>query len=365
MLIFNKKMSLKLMQILIVLLICLLIVSAYRINPFLIPRPCKEMTPCVELLECEYFKNILTKTRRPITHRIQKLIQDHFCEMGQEYPKHFRLLPMDICGPISPLADRITNGKMAELEEFPWMVLIAYNSAEGISFNCGGTLITKNIVLTAAHCVENMPIIGVRLGEYDTNNIDRDCVHSYCSPPVQDVYVKESIVHPEYNPVTNQNDIALLKLSVNANFSNSNIKPVCLPVRELNDNILSAIITGWGATEESDISNVPMKASIRVWPIMICQEVYKNHILITNKQICAGGSHGRDSCQGDSGGPLMSLSLIDGIPRYIQYGIVSFGPKKCGSDGQPGIYTKTKSYLKWILDNIGEDIERTNNDNTM
>ncbi|KAL1501655.1 hypothetical protein ABEB36_006948 [Hypothenemus hampei] len=292
-----------------------------------------------------------TKKPKP-TQWPTRLISD---EYDLKNHKNFNMLPITECGPISVLTNRITHGKTAALEEFPWMVLIAYNSSDfGIEFRCGGTIISERFILTAAHCILNTSIFGVRLGEYDLNNTDQDCAHSYCSPPTQDLYIEDTIIHPKYNPKTHENDIALIKLLGQADISQTNIRPICLPLFDTNDDLAGkyAIISGWGATEISDMSAVPMKAEIPVLPMTTCKEIYDKYTTITINQICAGGRGGRDSCAGDSGGPLMTAGLIDGNPRYIQYGIVSFGPRQCGSEGQPGIYTKTKPYLKWILDNL-------------
>jgi len=71
-------------------------------------------------------------------------------------------------------------------------------------------------------------------------------------------------------------------------------------------------------------------------------------------QLCAGGNAG-DSCAGDSGSALMlevvtEKRMFD--PRVIQVGVVSFGPRRCGTIGVPAIYTKVENYLQWILDSV-------------
>ncbi|XP_066157983.1 venom protease-like [Euwallacea fornicatus] len=273
----------------------------------------------------------------------------------EEHP-NFKRLPMERCGSIITLGNRITVGKKTGLEEFPWMALIAYNSSDtGIEYRCGGTLIQESFILTAAHCILNTSLLGVRLGEYDLSTTNVDCDGTYCSPPVQDFYIERIAVHPKYNPRTHENDIALLKIAGVADVQQSNVQPICLPVAEINDDLTGkfAIVAGWGTTEEDLFSSVLLKASIPVLPERTCSEIYQRYLPVTSDQICAGGYKGRDSCAGDSGGPLMYTGLIEGSPRYIQYGIVSYGPRKCGSEGKPGVYTRVKSYLLWILDNIG------------
>lgn len=76
---------------------------------------------------------------------------------------------------------------------------------------------------------------------------------------------------------------------------------------------------------------------------------------IYDSQLCAGGVPEKDSCGGDSGGPLMYPGKAQGVGvRYVQRGIVSFGSKRCGIGGYPGVYTRVSDYMMWILDNIHE-----------
>ena len=83
-----------------------------------------------------------------------------------------------------------------------------------------------------------------------------------------------------------------------------------------------------------------------------CVENYKGLAQITDNQLCAGGQNWQDSCGGDSGGPLILHRAIDSMLTAVQYGIVSFGPKLCGRENFPGVYTRVVKYLDWILDNI-------------
>lgn len=87
-------------------------------------------------------------------------------------------------------------------------------------------------------------------------------------------------------------------------------------------------------------------------PLQECRRVYAKVAPITHLQLCAGGVNKSDSCGGDSGGPLHAVGLLNDDTRYIQHGIVSFGPRLCGSDGMPGVYTKVSYYMDWILNNL-------------
>jgi len=105
-------------------------------------------------------------------------------------------------------------------------------------------------------------------------------------------------------------------------------------------------------------ANSPLLLQVEL-PVMRqdqCAEVYsrssasyRNPIRITSSQMCAGGINAQDSCDGDSGGPLIYKGEVNLRPRFVQYGIVSFGPRSCGVKGFPGVYTKVAFYVDWIL----------------
>ena len=84
-----------------------------------------------------------------------------------------------------------------------------------------------------------------------------------------------------------------------------------------------------------------------------------------DSQLCAGGEKGKDSCVGDSGSALMrevrepptnSADRPDPDDFFRSFtkliGVVSFGPKLCGTEGVPGVYSKVRHYIDWILDNV-------------
>ena len=99
---------------------------------------------------------------------------------------------------------------------------------------------------------------------------------------------------------------------------------------------------------------IPILILFLLLVILLFRDIYAQRGgSLTEKQICAGGEPGRDSCVGDSGSGLMRILGIDGgFPQSYLIGVVSFGPRRCGTKGVPGVYTRVNSYLDWILDTV-------------
>ena len=149
------------------------------------------------------------------------------------------------------------------------------------------------------------------------------------------------------------NDIIILKLKNALFFSEKKVHAVSLPVDKTwgkNELLDDCTISGWGKTQY----NIKLPPKILQWPkvptIPNCNAVSNYHNLIES-QICAGDllNGQTDSCGGDSGGPLVCKS---GFSGYIMTGVVSYGPKICGTPGLPGIYTRVGYFLDWINQNL-------------
>ncbi|CAH0728258.1 unnamed protein product, partial [Brenthis ino] len=275
------------------------------------------------------------------------------------------LLPEN-CG--KQFDDRLNGGNFTGIYEFPWMALISHvekdsNGIEKRRFNCGGTIISSRYILTAAHCVYEKKIAGVRVGEYNIHSLT-DCQGEWpnyvCESHLQDLRVEKATIHEAYSTSPRLiNDIAILRVNKEIDFSFKNVKPICLPVwKEARNVSLSgkrATVAGWGVTETGKWSNILHKVIVPIKAETYCTEYlerYSDPQDHTFKVLCAG-EVGKDSCKGDSGGPLMLFEDYKDDYRMIQYGIVSYGQEECGS-ASPGVYTDITKYMKWILDNIKE-----------
>ena len=154
--------------------------------------------------------------------------------------------------------------------------------------------------------------------------------------------VSRIVVHPEYNPNTQENDIALLELPQPVGFEPITLPSVANPV-PIDGELATA--AGWGATSEGGPqSNQLLEVDLPIVAHNACLPFYQNS-LNQPLMLCAGGVPfgGRDSCQGDSGGPL----FVTRADQVVQAGIVSFGVG-CARPGIPGIYTRMIAYTDWI-----------------
>lgn len=246
------------------------------------------------------------------------------------------------CGINSKSIGNLNVKNNSQSRDWPW--LAALLRASSYSSFCGGALLNRNYILTAAHCLVRMQPseVIVRLGEYDFYE-QNDTVN-------EDIPPSKFIVHPEYDAATQQHDIALVKLSKPAKYSDF-VRPICLPTIKAKTN-QTAVVAGWGTLYYGGpLSNVLLETPVPVWDLENCISKYSQPVFKTN--LCAASYEGgKDACQGDSGGPLL-MQQSNG--RWITIGVVSWGIS-CGDKDQPGVYTNVASYLGWILSNTKDAI---------
>ena len=270
------------------------------------------------------------------------------------------LVNADTCG--ESAAQKLFGGNQTNIFDYPWMALIAYDTGKQIpEFRCGGSLINKRYVLTAAHCVTSLPgglrVTGVRIGEHDLSR-ERDCKigeegeEIACAERYQDFSLESVHFHPGYSSTKLQDDIALIRLNADVDFRPNNARPICLPTGSATMIGKKVTVTGWGATEIGVRSDKLLQVQLDLINTEDCTRAYNGRVQIWHKQICAGGKRGIDACGGDSGGPLQAPALYKNTIKFIQYGLVSFGLKNCGTAGVPGVYTKVVYYMDWILNTI-------------
>ncbi|XP_038646830.1 granzyme K-like isoform X3 [Scyliorhinus canicula] len=237
----------------------------------------------------------------------------------------------------------IIGGRTVKLHSKPYMASMqVYNKAtKKYEHHCGGALIRRKWVLTAAHC-EKAGRIQVVVGAQSLSQNEKS---------QQRILIIKQHPHPKFNRKTKENDIMLLELSSEAKI-NKDVKPLNLP----NDKGADVkpgrrcTVAGWGVktSDSNSPSDTLQEVKLFVIDRKTCNSkaYYNRDPVITKDMICVGDRKGRkDSSKGDSGGPLICSNKYKGI--------VSAGPE-CVDPKKPGIYTLiTKKYLDWIEKIIG------------
>ncbi|KAK7072085.1 Testisin [Halocaridina rubra] len=243
------------------------------------------------------------------------------------------------CGVSQVTVPRIVGGEEATPGEYPWQVALVIGSSI-----CGGTLIKTDWVLTAAHCfvLTGESSANVIFGAHDITSVSTD-------PNVIAIASSSVTTHPDYDDISQNNDIALVYLGQDVTFNNR-IKPICLS--QAGDFVAGdkLVTTGWGVTESGgEVSSKLREVSLDAISNSECSSLYQNSFTITSNMICTL-TPSKDACQGDSGGPLIR-QLQDGT--WVQVGIVSFG-LGCGEATNPGVFAKVSNYIDWITTTTGD-----------
>ncbi|XP_068124183.1 coagulation factor X [Hyperolius riggenbachi] len=230
--------------------------------------------------------------------------------------------------------ERIVGGRECKFGECPWQAVLTNENNEPF---CGGTILSRQFILTAAHCMNHTRRFQVVVGEMNTRRSEGfEAIHK----------VDKTILHPKFVKATFDFDIAVVKLREAINYTD-NIIPACLPEPDFADQVLmnekQAMVSGFGRLHERGAQATKLQMLyVPYVSRQICKESSKGSI--TENMFCAGyDKEVKDACQGDSGGP--HVTPFKDI--YFVTGIVSWG-EGCAQQGKYGVYTRVSRLHKWL-----------------
>ncbi|XP_021966842.1 phenoloxidase-activating factor 2 [Folsomia candida] len=284
----------------------------------------------------------------------------------------------------------------ANFGDHPWTALVMDTNNQVIYGL--GIVISWRIVLTTARNVQHLQSgrsgrLKVRLGEWDLSSNDEPF-------KPQEFGVSEIIIHPNFNPRTYQNDIAILRLTNFVDLSSfPSIRSGCVAKPNDVNKFAGAkcLVSGWGVQPSlrqrvvvgnknpagvggrpissqqqqqvppaqtlptqpnpppgqgaGQTRNILKEVDLQMVEGNVCQDALRKNVgdpqfLLDQKSfLCAGGDHGKGLCKGDEGGALVCKDRRS--ERYTVVGMASWGTT-CGQAGFPVVFTNVASYYEWI-----------------
>ncbi|MFS4461025.1 S1 family peptidase [Bdellovibrio sp. HCB2-146] len=244
----------------------------------------------------------------------------------------------------------IIGGVVAAENQFPFAVNIWFDSPQDnyVAHLCGASLINKNWVLTAAHCVledeseSSMRVVKPsKLKMYIASN-----QHSGDGGKL--LKIKSIFVHPEFS--WPRFDVALIELTESV----TDVLPVALGSEDLGNSSETVTVIGWGLMDSigKNESSLLRSVSVNLLPRSTCALdafAVERGIEVGRDMLCIEtNNHKTSSCPGDSGGPLLKKTASG----YQQIGIVSWG-SACGGSRQKltssaAGYSDVSAALPWI-----------------
>jgi len=236
---------------------------------------------------------------------------------------------------------RIVGGHEAREGEYNFFVALYFGTMNGNKPVCGGTLITPSVFVTAAHCAYSLTSAEIGRRDVNDNNGDSD-VERY------KIRWSQKHIHPDYNPNTYDNDIALIELPQR----HAGAVTASIPRRDSSSVPLTTLTAiGFGRVSTGgEQPDVLLEVNVQHVSDVTCRKIYSQDFNYQT-MLCARDD-GKDTCQGDSGGPLLDTTTADSVTLM---GITSWG-RDCASQYYPGVYVKVSAYEEWMDQVVCQDI---------
>ncbi|HEY4778609.1 MAG TPA: serine protease, partial [Solirubrobacterales bacterium] len=240
----------------------------------------------------------------------------------------------------------IIGGEPAAIPAFPSLAYIQGQTGPHQGFACSGTVISPRVILTAAHCVEDLDVGGYTpASDYGVATGFADPREAKAAKAV--LRVASTHVFPEFDPSTLHGDAGILVLS-----TPTTAPPISLATATdsaLYEGGARVLLAGWGLTG-GDASMPPKRlrsaATVVQDPHTCRQRTQRFYAPYSAAfQVCTldPPTLATGSCFGDSGGPAIA-QRPDG--SAVEVGITSTGGPQCNTR-VPDIFTRADRVSTW------------------
>ena len=263
--------------------------------------------------------------------------------------------------PHKQVSTEIINGSPISIDQAPWQVALldATEPNDYDAHGCGGSILSAVWIITAAHCLVNEDGVTASPSSIEVGA----GITILGSPSAPRSEVTQIVAHSDYDPVTLNNDIALLRLAAPLTLDGTTKKAITVPDPAVLGTSwpavnTAALVSGWGNTSTTGF-NYPVQLQAALLRVLTnpadtsCGSYPdpSDGTYLNTTMLCAGylAPPTRDACQGDSGGPLE----VNNNGTHLLAGIVSWG-YECADPSYPGVYTRVTHYKNWISQNTGQ-----------
>ncbi|XP_011197483.2 trypsin-2 [Bactrocera dorsalis] len=201
---------------------------------------------------------------------------------------------------------------------------------------CAGSIISDDLILTAAHCVIDRRKIVTRSHRIMVVGGTPNRLNPYVG--TVEIKVLDVIPHHDFVP-DGAHDIALLRLADSFRDDNDFIRVIPLSDGIIPNGTICTII-GWGQMfYRGPISGDAIHGAMIVFSYSYCHQFYPN--VFDETMMCASRADAWDvnTCRGDAGGPLICGGRIAGVVSWRSY---------CGRDTKPTVFASVYHHRDWI-----------------